>query len=153
MDLPLRASWRRTVLRFRRPLAAVLSGLAVVLAVSSLTSAPVPAVPTPTRATTSPGEVTVPVPLAVRAVADALAPGAIVDLVSVTGDGRASIVAARARVVGQPVGGSGFAPTDALLLVAVPESQALAVATATAQGAMTVLIHGTPPIATEQPAG
>ncbi len=83
-----------------------------------------------------------PVPLAVGPVVDLLQPGDIVDLVSVTDEGRAHVVAARARVVGQPDSAGGFAPTDALLLVAVPEESALALATATARSALTVIIHG-----------
>lgn len=114
----------------------------MILALGTLSSeaAPVPA--TAVRANPTPGEVTVPVPLAVRAVADVLEPGDIVDLVSVSDDGRAHVVAARARVVGQPGGAGGFTPTDALLLVAVPEETALALATATARSAVTVIIHG-----------
>lgn len=140
--VPLPEPVRRAASRFRRPLAAGLAALAVLVTVNSLASSPTPAPVPATRATTVPGEVTVPVPLAVRAVADVLAPGDIVDLVSIADDGSARVVAARARVVEQPDAGGGFTPTTALLLVAVPESSALDLATATAQGAMTVLIHG-----------
>jgi hypothetical protein len=90
--------------------------------------------------------VTVPVPLAVRSVADILDPGDIVDLVSVTEDGRAQVVASRVRVVEQPGSGAGgFTPAEALLLVSVPAGDALDLAAATARGGITVLIHGSTP--------
>lgn len=136
----LRMSWRRASVRFRRPLAAVLAGLAVLVTVSTLRSEPPPAPAMASTPSSAPGEVTVPVPLAVSA--GILQPGDVIDLVSVDDDGRARVVAPRARVVGQPASVGGFGSTDPLLLVAVPEAVALALASATARDALTVLIRG-----------
>jgi hypothetical protein len=130
--------------RWRRPAAAVLAAVAVILTISTFRTPSDPVAAPVLRPAAAPGEVTVPVPLAVRAVASILEPGDIVDLVSVADDGRARVVATRARVVDQPESGVGFTPTEALLLVAVPEATALSLATAAAHGAMTVIIHSSP---------
>lgn len=125
----------------RRPLAAALAGLATVVAISALRSdPPEPTEPMATAPLLQPGEVTVPIPLAMRAVAESVQPGDIVDLVTVDEGGNARLVAHRARIVDRPTTGSGLTPTGALLLVAVPLDQALDVAAA-AQSPLSLLIH------------
>lgn len=133
---------RRPWGRARRPLAAVLAGLATVIGLTALRSDPpqprADAAPAPA---VRPGEVTVPVTLSMRAVADTLSAGDIVDLVTVDDDGDPHRVAERARVVDRPTSGSGLAPTEAIVLVAVPEADALDLAAAASQSSLALLIH------------
>lgn len=127
-------------------MAAALAAVAVLLTASTLRSDP----PPPTVAEQAPlvaaGEVTVPVPIALRSVIDLLEPGDVVDLLAVTPEGATDVVAERARVVDAPAGG--LSSSSGVLLVAVPESDAIALAGAGAQGSLSVLIHprdATPP--------
>ena len=131
--------------RYRRPLAAICAGLAVFLTISAL-KAPPPAAsamgtdPTPTPAA---GEIAAPVMLASAAIASSLEVGDIIDLVAIptSGAGRAEVVARSARVL--EIGDSaGFgASASALIVVAVPELDALAIADATVDSELTALIH------------
>lgn len=127
-------------------MAAALAAVAVLLTASTLRSDP----PPPTVAEQAPlvaaGEVTVPVPIALRSVIDLLEPGDVVDLLAVTPEGAADVVAERARVVDAPAGG--LSSSSSVLLVAVPESDAIALAGAGALGSLSVLIRprdATPP--------
>ena len=128
-------------------MAAALAAVAVLLTASTLRSDP----PPPTVAEQAPlvaaGEVTVPVPIALRSVIDLLEHGDVVDLLAVTPEGAADVVAERARVVEAPSAG-GLSSSSGVLLVAVPESDAIALAGAGAQGSLSVLIRprdATPP--------
>ena len=148
--LSARASFERSPLgafvrRYRRPLAAVSAGLAVLLAVSAL-KAPASDQATMAADSTStllPGEVAAPITLASAPIASSLAAGDVIDLVSVPRQnaGAAEVVARRARVI--EVGeSSGFASSaSALIVVAVSESTALALADAGARADLTALIH------------
>ncbi|HAN70438.1 MAG TPA: hypothetical protein DCQ36_02455 [Actinobacteria bacterium] len=123
-------------------MAAALAFLATIVAVSALRADP----PDPTPTTDSaplvrPGEVTVPIPLTVRAIAEAVQPGDIVDLVTVDEGGDARLIAQRARIVDRPTTGTALTPTGAILLVAVPRARALALTAAASQAPLSVLIH------------
>ena len=139
----LRVAFERSALasrirRYRRPLAAVCAGLAVLLTISALKApqpvasamgidlAPRPAI----------GEIAAPITLASAAIASSLEVGDIIDLVAIPTTG-----ARRARVL--DIGdSSGFgASATALIVVAVPELDALAIADATVDSELTALIH------------
>jgi hypothetical protein len=146
----LRATIERSPLaalvrRYRRPLAAVCAGLAVLLTLSAL-KAPAPAaLGTALESGPQPGlgEVAAPVTLASPEIASSLEVGDIIDLVAIPtgGAGMAAVVSRRARVL--EIGASnGFgASASALVVVAVPEAEALAIAGATSDSDLTVLIH------------
>lgn len=140
-----RSAFASRIRRYRRPLAAVCAGLAVLLTISAL-KAPQPAAsamgmdlaPRPAI-----GEIAAPITLASAAIASSLEVGDIIDLVAIptTGTGRAKVVARRARVL--DIGdSSGFGASEsALIVVAVPELDALAIADATVDSELTALIH------------
>jgi len=119
---------RHTLTRRRRIVAAVLAGLGVIFLISSLRG------PTPVAIEDSPAgtglhadEVAVPVVVRPGVVVGALTPGMIIDLI---GDGHTT---REARIVGIPR--SGFGPTsDAVVVVAVPEAQGLALASHSSAG-------------------
>ena len=140
-----RSAFASRIRRYRRPLAAVCAGLAVILTISAL-KAPQPAAsamgmdlaPRPAI-----GEIAAPITLASAAIASSLDVGDIIDLVAIptTGTGRAKVVARRARVL--DIGdSSGFGASEsALIVVAVPELDALAIADATVDSELTALIN------------
>ena len=140
-----RSAFASRIRRYRRPLAAVCAGLAVLLTISAL-KAPQPAAsamgmdlaPRPAI-----GEIAAPITLASAAIASSLEVGDIIDLVAIptTGTGLAKVVARRARVL--DIGdSSGFGASEsALIVVAVPELDALAIADATVDSELTALIH------------
>lgn len=138
---------RRVLARHRRAVAAALAAAAVLITVTTLRSDPPPPIVTEQAPPVAPGEVTVPVPIGLRAVIDLLQPGDIVDLVAVTAEGSTDVVAQRARVIDAPP--SGLAGSVGVLLVAVHESDAVDLAGAGARGSLSVLIH---PPATTPPA-
>lgn len=146
--IPLRSTRtavRRLMRRHRRPLAAVLAGVAALLLLTSLR--PSPAIPAVADASADPavprpGEVTVPVALLSAAVAGVLEVGDVVDLVAVDDAGTASVVAARARVVGLPSSGSALtSSSSAIALVAVPDQGALDLSAASSAGPLSVIIR------------
>jgi hypothetical protein len=138
---------RRAVRRHRRPLAAVLAGIAVVLALTSLRPGADPVLPTTSGGATDvdrgrPGEVTVPVVLASGVIAALLEVGDVIDLVGAptAGDATASVVARDARVVELPRGATALgASTAAVVLVALPEADALRVVTSMRDGLTPVI--------------
>jgi len=83
----------------------------------------------------------VPVILDSPALAGAVEVGDEVDLVSIDAQGRAEIVAARARVVDQGGGSSPLGGASPMLLVAVPEATALGLAAASLTTRISLLIH------------
>jgi hypothetical protein len=125
----------------------VLAGVAVVLALTSLRSSGDPALPPSSGGATGidrgrPGEVTVPVVLASGAIAALLEIGDVIDLVRspTTGDAMASVVARDARVVELPRGATALgASTAAVVLVALPEADALRVVTSMRDGLTPVI--------------
>jgi hypothetical protein len=143
---------RRFLRRHRRPVAAVLVGLGLLLALSSLRTGPVASVGTGSGPEPLPGirsgEVAVPVVLAASVVTSILDVGDIVDLVGLSDDdtGTAHVVAPHARVVELPLGGSGLTSSaSGVVLVAVREADALPVSQAAAQGGVTVVLRSHAP--------
>lgn len=120
-------------------MAGALAAVAVLLTVSTLRSDPPPPAVAEQAPPVAAGEVTVPVPIALRAVIDLLEPGDLVDLLAITPEGGTDVVAKRARVVDAPPGG--LSSSSGVLLVAVPESDAVDLAGAGAQGSLSVLIR------------
>ncbi len=87
------------------------------------------------------GEVIVPVLLTSGAIAGVLSEGDIVDIVGFP-EGQATVVAPRVRIIGLPATGTSFSATSsAVVLVAAPSSQALALSAASSDGGVTVTIH------------
>ncbi len=134
-----RAAVRRLRSRYRRPLAAALAALATLIAISALRPAATPSAPdnVPAMQVGRPGDVTVPVPVAVGG--GAVSTGDIVDLVAVDGTGTARIVAARVLVT-EPASAAGYS-SDTVVLLSMSESAALEVTTAADQAPLAVLIH------------
>ena len=131
------------VRRYRRPLAAVCAGLAVLLTLSSL-KAPAPVASGPENGPRlSLGEVAAPITLASADIAASLKVGDMIDVVAIPNQeaGISRVVARGARVL--EIGTSdGFgASASALVVIALPESEALAIADATADSDLTTLIH------------
>ena len=125
--------------RYRRPVAAALAAVAVLLTVSTLRVDPAPPAVTEQAPPVAAGEVTVPVPIALRSVVDLLEPGDVVDLLAITPEGDTDVVAQRARVVEAP--SAGLSSSGGVLLVVVPEADAVDLAGAGARGSLSVLIR------------
>lgn len=137
---------RRAVRRHRRPLAAALAGLAALLALATLrggSQVPSTAVTgaVPLSSTAVPGQVTVPVTLASGAIAATLQVGDVIDLVGSAGEGgAASVIVRQARVIDLPIGGSALgASSSAVILVSLPEADALRVVTSMRDGLTPVI--------------
>lgn len=134
---------RRTLRRRRRPIAAALAAIAVLLLVTAVR--PAPAVVGDEASVTDStsariGESRVPVTLASAAIAATLAQGDVIDLVDVS-DVQAQVVARGARVVALGSGGSALSTSSPVIVVAVPEADALDVTAATARGPLAIVIH------------
>lgn len=135
---------RRAAARHRRPIAALLAGAATLLTIGSLRSspeAPVTTTPEASSSTARVGEVSVPVLLDTPALAGAVTPGDLIDLVSIDQSGVSTVIAEEARVVDRPSGSSPLGGASALLLVAVPASEGVRIATAAATTRLTVIVH------------
>jgi hypothetical protein len=128
----------------------VLAGLATLVALTALRGAPdtdtVPATgPSGAAPTSVPGSVTVPVTLASGAIAAVLQVGDVIDLVGSArpaGDavGRAEVVARGARVLELPLGGSALGgSSSAVILVSLPEADALRVVSSMRDGLTPVI--------------
>ena len=139
-----RAFARRFLRRHRRALAAATAGLGVLIALTSLRGAAAPTTSGPAPSDgpdLRSGEVIVPVLLASSAIAGVLSEGDIVDVVGFP-EGQATVVAPRVRIIGLPSSGSSFsASSSAVVLVAAPASQALALSAASSEGGVTVTIR------------
>jgi len=141
---PRRAA-RRILRRRRRPIAASLAGAGALLALTTLHSTPVPVaagtdlVP---GSTLPPGLVVVPVVLATGAVASVLAVGDVVDVVdfSETEPTTATVVARGARVYALPAGATFSGSSSTVVLVSVPEREALPISAASAAGGVGVVL-------------
>jgi hypothetical protein len=132
---------RRAVRRHRRPLAAVLAGLAAIVGLAALRGAPqAPLAAADDRAASSsaaqPGQVTVPVTLSSGAIAAVLQVGDVIDLVGVAdAETVGAVIAREARVVELPLGGSALGgSSSAVILVSLPEADALRVVTSMRDG-------------------
>ena len=132
--MPGLAHLRILIRRHRRIVAACCAGLAALLALSVLRSTTAPMSATagsPGEAGLGSGEVAVPVSLVSAAHARALHAGDAIDLVAVprTDDRTARVVARDATVLSVASGGFG-APDGSVVVIAVPRSDALAIADA-----------------------
>lgn len=127
---------RHTISRRRRIVAAALAGLGVVFLVASLRApAPVALENSSPDTALQADEVAVPVVVRPGAVVAALSPGMTIDLI---GDGHAT---REARIIRIPA--SGFGPSsEAVVVVAVPESQGLLL-TSHASSGLSVMIRPT----------
>jgi hypothetical protein len=148
-----RGSLRRGLRRHRRPLAAALAGLATLLALTALRITPeTPSAPdagsTTASGTAIPGHVTVPVTLASGAIAAVLQVGDMIDLIGTIDGGGSiddgpapvSVIARGARVIDLPVGGSALGgSSSAVILVSLPEADALRVVTSMRDGLTPVI--------------
>lgn len=142
--------FRRRIRSRRRPIAATLAALGVIVALTTLRPAAQDAGAETAgfplgRSAVGDGEVAVPVLLASSAIAATLAVGDTIDIVGITGQETATarIVAPGARVLDLPASGSALSGSSAaVVLVAVDEEEALPLAAASAGGALSVLIRG-----------
>ena len=82
-----------------------------------------------------------PIEVASPAIAASVVTGDLVDLIGFDTDGRARSLAERARIIEPARGSSALGASTAVLLVAVPEADAMAVAAAAAQAPLALLIH------------
>jgi hypothetical protein len=143
-----RFRFQRGLRRRRRPLAAALAAAAVLLTVTALrspSSVDVEPGAADTGAALRPGEVAVAVTLGSAAVATVLSTGQVVDIVGISEDGTASVVAPAARILELPPAGSTLSGSSAaVVLVAVPEAKALPLLGSAAASTMTLLIRDLP---------
>jgi hypothetical protein len=133
---------RREANRRRRLIAAVLAGLGVLFVIASLRPAPPTlAVDTPASSALFGDEVAVPILIRPAAIAGALEPGMVVDVVAL--EQPLSLLAEGARVLRLP--GGGFGPTsEAVAVLAVPQSEGVRLASQATNG-VGVIIRPTEP--------
>lgn len=148
-----RGSVRRTVRRHRRPLAAALAGLAALLALTVVRVAPeTPDAPDAAAArstgTATPGHVTLPVSLSSGTIAAVLRVGDVIDLIGSTHSASSvddaaeptAVIARGARVVDLPAGASALGgSSSAVILVSLPEADALRVVSSMRDGLTPVI--------------
>lgn len=137
--------------RHRRLIAACLAGLATLLALSALRAPQQAELEASLAPSTTPalGEVAVPITLKDGSAASIAAVGDRVDVIAVAKpgsaqptDAAATVVARRARVIGIGIGaGSFLASSGGMLVVAVDEPTALALASATARSDLSIAVH------------
>ncbi len=139
---------RRFTRRRRRPLAAALAAVGVLVALSSLRQQPAPVLtsdgPSSLSSLVQPGEAAVPITLSSPGIVRTLARGQLVDVVAVPreGDARAVVVATAARVVDIPEGGSALsASSTSVILVAVRREDALDVIASSTRDVLSVAIQ------------
>jgi hypothetical protein len=147
MPRALPAAARRFLRRRRRPIAAVLAGVGALLALTTLRAAPAPVtadLPLSPGNAVSPGEVVVPVVLASGAVASVLAVGDVVDILGFSDSDppTAAVIAREARVFDLPTNSSFAGPSSTVVLMAVPEGDALPVSAASVGGGVGVVLRG-----------
>ena len=137
---------RTFIRRHRRILAAACAGLASVLALAVIRTPQAPS-GTATAPTLDAGEVAVPVSLASAAHAGALHTGDVIDLVAVprAEDQRARVVAREATVLSISSGGFGSAD-GSVVVIAVPRSDALAIADAMTAAVFTAWVTSAIPV-------
>lgn len=152
--MPGLAQLRILIRRHRRILAACCAGLAALLAVSVIRSPQAPAgAVADGEPTLQPGQVGVPIALASAAHAGALHAGDVIDLIAVprAEDSSARVVAHAATVLSIATGGFGAAD-GSVVVIAVPRSDALAIANALSASTFTAWVTSAIP-ATASPAG
>lgn len=121
---------RPHVQRYRRQLAAVCAGLAVLISLSVLRAPASPS--TAATPTLTEGEVATPVTLTSSAIAASFTRGDVIDLVGVpkVGAGSARVIARDARVLTAGGAGGFAASSSAIIVIATSETHALAIADA-----------------------
>lgn len=141
----LSPTWRRRIYRYRRWIAAALVGLAALLLVTSLQPPPPPD-PTDARPAPRAGYVAAPVTLTDSALADWLQPGDLVDVIATSGNGdevaRSTTVAQNVLILELPSAGGGSfgsSRTTTLVVLEVSAETGVALATAQAGAALTVV--------------
>lgn len=145
MALPSTDASRRWLALHRRPVAAGCAFVAVLLALSALSSPSPqsPAEPDADRGMSIPaGQLAVPVRLADSAVASLLQPGDQVDVFAADGRSGATVVASRVTVTATPPTDEGpWTDSEGLVvLLAMPE-QAATLAAASAGSPLTIALH------------
>lgn len=140
---------QRTLVVHRRLVSAALAAAAVLCTIGAITSSP--AAESPDRLVNSSSEaegtrvgaeLEVPIRLADPAVAGVLSPGDVVDVVSAGQRTLAMVVADGVVVTALPASDDGpWSSDDGLVMVAVSDAQALAVAGAAARGPVTIVLH------------
>jgi hypothetical protein len=138
---------RRIVRRRRRPIAATFAGVGAILMLTTLRATPEPAVADAgdrPGSPVAPGEVIVPVVLASGAIAAVLSVGDVVDVLgfSDTTPPAPTVIAQEARVIGVPAGAGFAGSSSAVVLMAVPEPDAMSLSAASLGGGLTVILHG-----------
>jgi hypothetical protein len=144
-----RRELQRLINRYRRPLAAICAGLAVLIAMSVIrVEGQEPAQTAVNLSGPAVGEVAVPVIVGSSQIASIASGGDYVDILAVPKESiaesstAATIVARRARVVESGSPGGGFMPASGgMLVVAVDESTALAIADASSWADLSIAVH------------
>lgn len=138
LELPSFTNLRQVLRTRRRPIAAVLAGCAVLLALISLQPAPPAREPIVDPSRPMAGEVAIAIELASQAAAALLLPGDHVDIVEGGESHDPRIIARDARVL-TASGSSFLASSSSILLIAVDEGTAMRLAGAT--GDLTPLLQ------------
>jgi len=126
---------RRGLGRRRRLVSAILAGFGVLLIITALRPAPVaPLIDQSMSVAVQPDEVAVPITIRPAAVASALEPGMVIDVVAGPDSQRSEgPIASAARVLRLPA--SGFGPTsEAVVVVAVPRAAGMRLASEASTG-------------------
>lgn len=149
-----RQSLQRLVHRRRRLIAACLAGLATLLALSAIRAPQQAAIEASLVPSTTPafGEVAVPITLKDASATSIAAIGDRVDVIAVAKpsagqptDAQAQVIARHARVIGIGSGSSTFLPSaGGMLVVAVDEPTALALAGASSSADLSIAVHPNP---------
>ena len=137
--------WRRRLFRYRRWLAAALVGLAALLIVTAVQPESTPSAQQQ-RPQPHEGFVAAPITLEQVALAQWLQPGDVVDVIATTGNGdvpvQSDTIAQQVRVLELPnAGGGAFGAsgTSALVILEVTREVGIALASAEASAALTVV--------------
>lgn len=144
----LRTTLYRRLVVHRRAVSATLAFTAVLLAIAAVSGAQqaepgVVSNPDESAASRVPSGLEVPIRLADPGVAHVISPGDVVDVVVATQRTAATVVAAEVVVTAIPSAGDDgpWSSDTGLLMVAVTDDQALALAGAAARGPVTLVVH------------
>ena len=144
----LRTTLYRRLVVHRRAVSAALAFTAVLLTIAAVTGAPQaePGKGSPSvesAASRVPSGLEVPIRLADPGVTRVISPGDVVDVVVAAQRAAATVVAAEVVVTAIPSAAddSPWSSDDGLVLVAVNDAQALALAGAAARGPVTLVVH------------
>lgn len=142
----LASQLRITIARYRRILAACCAGLATLftltLFLGSSDQVTTYGAPESILATLKADEVAVPILLINEQLAQAVEPGAYVQLIEISEGEQPNVIANRARVVSKGNAGGTFSQSNAsLIVVAVPIQESVRVAAAGATGSLTLVMQ------------